>query len=134
VGIRTSVAEVLALVGDTSLDDEFVIGLIADASQWVDRNLVGACSQQTAESLEQVERYLAAHLITRGGPEGSTGPLKSSTRDVISETYDTGNVDTDAAKRFAQIAASFDPCGIVAEKWLGKLRPRALFARGYADV
>lgn len=129
------------MVGSTTLDEPVVVGLIADVSGWIDRELEDACSGQSPEQLEVIERYLAAHLITKGGnasaASSGTAVLKRSTRFDVTEEYDTGAAASAAAEaptRFAVVAASFDRCGIVAEKWLGKRRARASFVRGYADV
>lgn len=139
--IRTSVPEVLALVGTTSLDDATVVGIIADVSGWIDRELEDACEGQTPESLEAIERYLSAHLVTKGGSAGSAASgtlvLKRSTRSDVTDEYETSAAAATAAEaptRFANAAASFDRCGIVGEVWLGKRRARASFIRGYADV
>lgn len=132
--------EVLALVGTTTLEEAVVVGIVADVSGWIDRELVGACEGQTPESLEAIERYLAAHLITKGGTAGSSGGvavLKKSVRADITDEYDTGaaaSAAVEAPTRFAVVAASFDRCGIVAEFWLGKRRARGSFVRGYASA
>lgn len=120
MAVRTTVTDV-RLVIETALTDAQVLQHITDASGWVDRRLDGFCDDQTAGQLEMVERYLAAHLIQRA--DASTGTLKSAARADISETYqDTG--DTEGHLKYAKIAAAQDPCGIVAEDWLGIRRMR----------
>ena len=90
------------------------------------------CDGQTPEQLEAVERYLSAHLVTKGGTTGASGVLKSATRLNVAETYDTDSeAAQDAATRFVNAAASFDHCGIVAERWLGKKRARVAFLAGF---
>lgn len=95
---------------------------IRDASTWVDLQLAGKCPEQTEQSLAAVEKWLAAHFLTQQDPV-----LRSATRGDISESYAT---DTDAPI-FARQAATFDPCGIVAAAFLGKVRVMARAGRGF---
>jgi hypothetical protein len=96
----------------------------------VDEQYEDECDGATAARLEAIERYLAAHLIQRADP--STGNLTSATRANISETYDSSS-DSEGHLKYAKTAASFDPCGIVAEHWLGAKRARYRVGTTYAD-
>lgn len=130
----------MALVGTTTLEPAEVVGIISDVSGWIDRDLADACTGQTPESLEAIERYLSAHLVMKGGSAAASSGtlvLKRSTRADVTDEYDTGAAAaaaSEAPTRFAVVAASFDRCGIVAERWLGKPRARASFIRGYASA
>lgn len=103
---------------------------IADASLWVDNYLEDTCDSLDEDKLPTIEKYIAAHLFQMT-QEGQTGPLASASRANISESYATRTGDNASRTSFIMTAAAFDPCGIVAEHWLGKRRARARVGQGY---
>lgn len=118
--------DVLALMPDSDLDHAGVEPFIADASVWVDNYLEGECPGLATSKLAIVERYLAAHLATLAteGPE-----LVQAARADISERY--AALKDGQATRYIATAAAFEPCGIVAEHWMGGRRMKARIGEGY---
>lgn len=119
---RTTVSAVRSTTGVTAQDvpDVDVELYIADAAVWVAVNLEGRCPQATEDTLEVVERYLAAHFMTARAPQ-----LQSATRGDVSERYTRGGETT----TYLETAAGMDPCGIVDDLLLAK-RPRVRFRVG----
>lgn len=119
-------ADDLRLVCSSDLDDENLEATIADASAWVDAHLVGQCSGLTDASLAAVEKYLAAHFLQTQAPL-----VKSEKVGPLATTYAT----PDGATPFLDMAASFDPCGIVRSFFTKAQGSVVQFgvAPGYAD-
>lgn len=125
---RVTVEEVQALVGCEAPDWQ-ILAFIGDASEWVDNYLVGHCPGLDAGKLPIIEKYLAAHLASVATP-GAVGVLTSAARQDIRETYAAPGQGQES--RYIGVAASFDPCGIVEEFWIGaRKRFRAVVGRGY---
>lgn len=101
MAVRTNETAV-KLVIQTSLTSPQIVAFIADASLWVDEELLG--EGLGTNRLELIERYLACALI-RLRDLG----LKSAKFDDMSEQYQVDPEVTDYLSR----AASFDPSGLV---------------------
>ena len=129
MAVRITEADVEAVLGITvavgHLDP-----FITDASLWVDNYLVGACTALNADKLPAIEKYIAAHFYTLS-TEGSTGQLISATRRGVSERYAERKGDEAGISPFIRTAAAFDPCGIIAQHFLGKHRLVWRVSAGY---
>jgi hypothetical protein len=128
VSIRTNADDVAATLGLTVASGALDI-FIADAALWVDNNLEGQTCVD-ADKLEFIERHIAAHLYTQS-QEGSTGQLVGAARADINERYAQRKGTEAGITTFIRSAAAYDPCGIVAEFWLGKRRLRYHVGAGY---
>lgn len=118
-------ADDVKLICNTALDDDSIEASIADASAWIDANLEGQCDGQTEGSLAAVEKYLTAHFLQRREPV-----VKSEKAGPVAVTYAT----PEGATEYLDMAASFDPCGIVSGAF-AKAGKSVQFAvgPGYAD-
>lgn len=115
---RVEVSEVEAILSET-IDADKISLAIDTATLWIDENLVGNCSALGTSELRFIELYLSAHLAVYT-EEG--GDLIQSARADVSERY--AEVGKGHATRYITTAAAFDPCGIVAERWMDKKRVR----------
>jgi hypothetical protein len=116
MAVRVTAAEV-RLILETELSNAEIEAFIADASLWVDQNLVGACTAVTDDILKAVEKYLAAHMIT-----ARDALLRASKLQDVSETYQRD----EAVSEYLRIAISLDPCGVVSEKFLDQENKRSV--------
>lgn len=105
---RVEVGDVLDIIV-TDIPVPMVEALIDVASLWVDENLAASCTRASAAMLAQIEKFLAAHLISTQDPE-----LVSSSMENVSETYQRDGQVND----FLKTAIALDPCGIVRTSWL----------------
>ena len=129
MSIRTSHEEVEAVLG-TSVASGALDGFIADASLWVDNYLEGKCSALPEDKLPTIEKYVAAHLY-QISQEGSGGQLIASEVEGVRDRYAERKGDEAGVTTYIRTAAAFDPCGIIAEHWLGKVRLKAYVGAGY---
>ena len=126
MAVRVTAAEV-KLIMETELEDAEINAFIADASLWVDGNLVGACTSVTTAILKAVEKYLSAHLIT-----ARDALLRASKLQDVTETLQRD----EKVSEYLRAAISLDPCGVVSESFLEqekKRRPRFRVAEGFDD-
>lgn len=109
MAVRTDVERVKEII-TTSLADEVVASnMIVTAANLVDTHLLNA--GHSANTLEQIEMYLAAHLVALTEEKG--GLVRSQFGDAeewFSDQYNTGLRMT----RFGQIALAIDSSGILA--------------------
>ena len=133
MSIRTSEAEVEAILGLGNLASGSLDGFITDASLWVDNYLVGACASLADDKLPVIEKYIAAHLYMQS-QEGATGQLVGATRQDVSERYAERKGSEAGVTTFIRTAAAFDPCGVVAKFWLGKVKVQWRVGTGYQST
>lgn len=126
---RADWSDVLALVGGDA-DAALVDQITEDAHVWVENYLVGACPALHEDKLEIIERYLATGLALNA--TNVEGQIVESQRGDIRERYAQFKEGDGAGGQFFRMAAAFDPCGIIAEHFLGAKRAKAHVGRGYA--
>lgn len=114
--------EQVRLISPTELDDAALDALLDDAHTWVEMNLTDQCEQQSEASLTAVEKYLAAHYAQQQEPlvtREKIGPLETSFA-----------IPSEGSANYAQLAASFDPCGIVLDSFVNTQGPQIKFRVG----
>lgn len=114
MAIRTNSTNVKLIIS-TGLTDGQVDAFIADASLWVDNNLVG--EGLSSDTLTAIEKYLAAHLITLRDPV-----LTERRRDDITDKFGLRT-------SYLSYAMQLDPTGKIEEDF-GEDRPAFSFRVG----
>lgn len=117
MAIRTN-ADAVQLVLSTSLTEGQITQFIADASLWVDEELVGLTDFVfSTDRLELIERYLACALI-RIRDLG----LRSASFEDVREQYQVDDKVTEYLTR----AAAFDPTGKIRSTFLAPTHTRSV--------
>ncbi len=125
MSIRVTYEEVADIMGGSVLTSAQLDAMIEAASAFVDE-LAVLCPAISDAMLTQIEKFLAAHIASTADPQ-----LVSSTRGDISETYKrSGNGQV---TEFLTAALAMDPCGIVAERWAGKVRAKFMIGTTYTQ-
>lgn len=125
---RVDPSELELVLPDVDLDGDALAALIDDASAWVDAHLVGRGLSD--ETLESVEKYLAAHLAVQAS-NGAGGQIVQEQVDDTSQRRQ-GSTDAAGVSSYLRIAASFDRTGRVAHYWMGKPLLRYRVGSGFA--
>jgi hypothetical protein len=129
MSLRTTSDEVEAVLIGFTITSGQLDSFIADASLWVDNRLEGKTCVD-ADKLATIEKYLAAHLFALS-QQGMSGQVIARGRSDINEKYASPSASEAGKTSYLRTAAAFDPCGIVAEDWLGVGRVRAYVGSGY---
>jgi hypothetical protein len=117
MAVRTT-ATAVGLILQHELTSDQINAFIADASLWVDNNLVG--EGLSTATLTAIEKYLAAGFATARAAQ-----LLSAKRLETTETFQR---DKEASEYF-KLAATLDPTGTVAGEFLPR-RVRGIFRVG----
>jgi len=102
---RTTTSDVDTII-DTSLDSTELQAYIDAATVVVDR--ISKSSNVPDATLEQIEKFYAAHLSTAQDPR-----ISSQSRETASVDYEDRT--TDANNNYLDTAISLDPTGVIAE-------------------
>jgi hypothetical protein len=103
---RVGAADVTAII-DTTLTEPQVDAFIEAAHQIVEHNLSG--SSLSTKLLVEIERYIAAHLITLRDPR-----VSSEGADGLSFRYQGTTGEGLRASHYGQTAITLDPTGTLA--------------------
>jgi hypothetical protein len=131
MALRVDPEDVLDVMPGTDLDATAILPFLEDASLWVDNYLAsGQCRGLNANKMGVIEKYLAAHLATLASGVGA-GEVIQAQRADISERY--AQLKDGQSTRYVAVASAMEPCGIVAEHWMGGRRVKAVVGKGYAS-
>lgn len=129
----TSEEDVLAILPGVTVASGGLDSFIANASTWVDNYLVGACDSLADDKLPIIATYIAAHLYAQA-VEGQTGQLVAARRQDVSEQYAERKGGELGVTSYIRTAAAFDPCGVVAQFWLGRQKIQWRVGGGYQST